>query len=251
MPPEQETQTRWSKLTNWLVGLTSVLVVIPALINAGIDIYGAWNKIPRTESEKANLRLFQKYFGKQPIAAYPLPVKQGSAIQQVKFSIFEEGDVFVEYGSFTQWFPFPTQPEKRDSEGLAIISDAIAQDYSQAYGPYQQSDSLQGGNLLRQRAYQNGVNERQVIDTRTGRIVEQEITPPSGAIKPNDHSAGVAPFAGIDLDNPQLQQNAYSIPNKAKICITPAGSCYMVQPVTQGSPCFCTTPFGPMQGVSR
>lgn len=253
MARNQTPTSGWGKVTSWIVGLTGVLVVIPSLINAGIDIYKALRNIPRTKTEKANVELFQKYFGKKPLATWPpLPVKQGAAVYEVKFSVWEEGDVFVEYGGMTQWFPFP----RPSTAKLTLVSDAYAQDYSQLYGEYQQSDAIQGSFLIRNRQYANGADEQQVIDMRTGQIIKHTVSPQTNSSlqkssQQNAPFAGkhIAPFAGIDLDAPKVvDQGAAPIATR---CITPLGECVMVQPIPLGAQCYCQTPNGPIIGTSN
>ena len=47
----QTSETR-SKIRTWIVGLTAVVVVLPALINGGIDVYRSILNIPRTDAER-------------------------------------------------------------------------------------------------------------------------------------------------------------------------------------------------------
>lgn len=107
-PPAPEKPTPFSHMKGWLTGLVGVLVVLPSLINAGLDVYSSLLKLPKTEAERVNEKLFRENFGKQPVATVPVPIKQNNGIVEVRFQIYEKGDVFVEFGSFSQWFPFPS-----------------------------------------------------------------------------------------------------------------------------------------------
>lgn len=247
MSSEQQPQSGWGKMTSWLAGLTGVLVVIPALINAGLDIYGAWKKIPRTETERINVELFQKYFGKQPKQSFPLQIKRGGGFYEVKFSVFEEGDIFIEYGALTQWFPFPHPPTQANTT-LSPIYDAVAQDVRESFGRYEQSEELDGHRLLRERLYDNGDVERQSIDIRTGQIIEREVTR-SNRPPPQQAPSDVGPFSGIDLDaaNPTSPRSSPI----ATMCITQVGACAMVQAIPKGSSCFCPTVYGPVWGIGN
>jgi hypothetical protein len=89
----------WSKAKGWIVGLTAILVVLPALINTGIDVRKAVLNIPKTDAERTNLELFKKYFNKPPVTAFPVPIKHSLGTVEAKFSIYDEGDIFVEYGN--------------------------------------------------------------------------------------------------------------------------------------------------------
>ena len=55
-----------------VLAATGVLLVVPALLNAGYDIYAAAMKLPRTETERTNDALFRKYFNKPPVAVMPV-----------------------------------------------------------------------------------------------------------------------------------------------------------------------------------
>lgn len=188
----------------WIVGLTSVLVVLPALINAGVDIYSSLLKLPRTEAERVNERLFREYFKKQPVAAFPVPIKQNNGTVEVRFEVYEKGDVFVEFGNFTQWFPFPSHeggPKK--TLGLSFISNAIAQSQPppKGQGRYQQIDQLQGDAVIRERTYENGVIEKQVIDPRSGDILNSSARQTNQkAPVPASKTLAAPKITPIDLD---------------------------------------------------
>lgn len=189
----------FAKLKKWLVGLTSVLVVIPAVINAGIDIYASLAKLPKSEAEKVNVALFQKYFNKQPVAAFPVPIKQSNGTVEVRFSVYEEGDVFVEFGRFTQWFPFPAG--QSPTTAFSVFAQAYAQSNAglRGAGAYQQTDQMQGDAIVRKRAFENGVVEQYVLNPRTGDIEDFKARreAPAARPKPGNAAPKIAP---IDLD---------------------------------------------------
>lgn len=191
-PPAPEKPTPFSHMKGWLTGLVGVLVVLPSLINAGLDVYSSLLKLPKTEAERVNEKLFRENFGKQPVATVPVPIKQNNGIVEVRFQIYEKGDVFVEFGSFSQWFPFPSTQEDSAKKpvGFSLMSSAFAQmpasSPPQGMGRYQQNDKMQGETLVREKVYENGVVENQVIDTRSGDILgssahqaEQKQLPPA------------------------------------------------------------------------
>ncbi|HSV54548.1 MAG TPA: hypothetical protein VLJ57_20670 [Burkholderiaceae bacterium] len=190
-----------------MVGLTGVLVVLPALINGGIDIYSSVQKLPRTEAERINEKLFREYFGKTPLVTVPVPIRQNNGTVEVRFDVYEKGDIFVQFGSFAQWFPFPAQanaPPVKTS-GFSLLSSAIAQEQvpAKGMGRYEQVDQMQRHAVVRERVYENGVVERQVIDLRSGDILssttrqtEQKQLPASPATR----ALTVPKIAPIDLD---------------------------------------------------
>lgn len=190
----------FASVKGWVVGLTSVLVLIPAVINAGIDIYASFAKLPKSEAERTNVALFQKYFNKQPVAAFPVPIKQSNGTVEVRFSVYEEGDVFVEFGRFTQWFPFPSAGGP-GPVAFSLFPQAHAQASAplRGSGSYEQSDRIKGDAIVRERVFQNGVTERFTLDPRTGDITDFE-----AQRGPKPAAAGAAPampkITPIDLD---------------------------------------------------
>ena len=167
--------TTWIKIRNWIVGLTAVLVVLPSLIIAGIDIYKSLLNVPRTQSERINAELFKKYFNRTPLITVPVPINNKIGKIDMKLSIYEAGDIFAEYGDYSQWFPFPLQK----SASLSIISTAYAQSPppTQRAGEYTQVDKLKGNKIERERYYSDGIKETYTININTGQILNKTITP--------------------------------------------------------------------------
>ncbi len=174
--PEKPTPL-FTQMKVWLTGLIGVLVVLPSVINAGIDVYSSLLKLPKTEAERINEKLFRENFGKQPVATVPVPIKQNNGVVEVRFDIYEKGDVFVQFGNFTQWFPFPSPTsDVKSPVGFSLMSSAFAQTLAgqpvQGMGSYQQTDQMQGDTIKREKVYENGVVESQVIDTRSGGVLD-------------------------------------------------------------------------------
>ena len=173
--PIKITPTSRIQIKNWVTSLTAILIVLPAMINAGFDVYKSLLNIPVTDSERTNVVLFEKYFGKQPISQSALEVKNGSNKIDVKFAIYEEGDVFVEYGNVTQWFPLPkTAPHAIASFSLLSSAFAANDNAPSGVGSYTQTDRREGDILVRVRVYENGVTETLRIDPRTGQIIDRK-----------------------------------------------------------------------------
>lgn len=198
----------FAHLKLWVTGLLGVLVVLPSLINAGLDVYSSLLKLPKTEAERINEKLFREYFGKQPVATVPVPIKQNNGIVEVRFTIYDKGDVFVEFGSFSQWFPFPaSQGEVKKPVSFSLMSSAYAQAPTpappQGVGQYQQTDKIQDGALVREKVYENGVIENQVIDTRSGDILDSSARQTAQKQLPAASGAALAvpKVAPIDLDH--------------------------------------------------
>jgi hypothetical protein len=206
-PAAEKPAPLFTRMKLWLTGLIGVLVVLPSVINAGVDVYSSLLKLPKTEAERINEKLFRENFGKQPVATVPVPIKQNNGVVEVRFDIYEKGDVFVQFGSFTQWFPFPSPTaDVKTPVGFSLMSSAFAQTPPtqpvQGMGSYQQTDQMQGDTIKRQKIYQNGVVENQVIDTRSGGVLNyssRQIDPAQSASAPSAPLT-VHKVAPIDLD---------------------------------------------------
>lgn len=226
----------------WIVGITSVVVVVPALINAANDVYVAAAKLPRNESERANQQLYMRYFNKQPVIAVPLPIKHSLGTVDAMISVYEGGDVLVEYGDRQQWFPFPV-PKKEIGSLLIANAHAGGENVGQrGIGAYQQSDRVEGRVLVRKRDFANGISEEQRIDTRTGEILERS-TMTNRAPQPD-----VAPIGVIDLESkgpdPRQQQ-------ATRCAVSSGGGCTLVRPLARGAECFCAASNGVLAGKAQ
>ena len=111
----QKPSEGWGRVKRWVVGLTSVLVVVPALINGGLDVYKTIANVPKTYSERTNNDLFHKYFNKSPLVTIPIPIHQSVGTIEIKLSVFEAGDIYVEYGNNTQWFAVSNFPWRQST----------------------------------------------------------------------------------------------------------------------------------------
>ncbi|MBB3121055.1 hypothetical protein [Pseudoduganella violacea] len=163
-----------------LTRIAAVVLVVPSLATAGYQAYASLSGKPKTAAQADNQRLFVKYFNKQPLVTIPVTVKQERGAVQALFSVYDEGDVYVEYGQSTQWFPFP-RPLAPPALPLALIGTAHAQapaappaklDAPRAAAQFQQSERMEDNYLLRTRRWDNGMVEDSRIDVRTGAIVE-------------------------------------------------------------------------------
>lgn len=173
--PIENNSTPWTQMKSRVVGLTAVLIVLPSLINAGNDVYEALFNKPKTDRERTSNELFAKYFNKQPISQNSHEIKNGPGTIDVRFEIYEEGEVLVQYGKVTHWFPLP-KADPHTTAGLSLLSSAFAAEDSgpRGVGNYTQTDSREGGILVRVRVYENGVIETLRIDPRTGQILDRK-----------------------------------------------------------------------------
>jgi len=265
MAKNEQGGTNLKEIKSWIVGITSVIVVIPALFNAGLDLYNTVMNVPRTNAEKNNTELFSKHFNQEPVVSLPVPVRQGAATYDVRFSIYEEGDVYVEYGDMTQWFPFPKAHEAEASP-FSLISTAYADEGRiQAAAAYKQMENIDGDYLIRKKTYADGKTEQQVIDMRSGRIVEtkketasttestaeepETAAPTAEALPPPEPEREViSPFAVIDLNAVKASRTQDAA---ATICKTAQGNCRLLHAVPSGSECTCPSSKGELKGTAR
>lgn len=82
-----DSSTTWAIIRRWVVRLTAVLVLVPSLINAGIDVYKSLLNVPRTQSERINSDLFKRHFSKTPVVSIPVPIKTNIGTFDMKLSI--------------------------------------------------------------------------------------------------------------------------------------------------------------------
>jgi len=227
----------------WIVGITSVVVVVPSLINAANDVYVAVAKLPRNDAERANQELYMRYFNKQPVIAVPLPIKHSLGTVDATISVYEGGDVLVEYGARQQWFPFPA-PKK---EIGFVISSAHAGDAGNArgIGSYRQTDRVEGRVLVRKRDFANGISEEQRIDTRTGEVLERSTKPSQ---KPS--FGEVAPIGVIDLES-KAKAPGPKQPEAARCVVANGGDCTLVRPLARGAECYCAAANGVLAGKAQ
>jgi hypothetical protein len=191
--------TTWIKIRNWIVKITAVLVVLPSLMNAGMDIYNTLLNIPRTQSEQINSDLFKEHFNKPPVVAVPVPIKTNMGTINMRLSVYEDGDVFAEYGNYSQWFPFPEQ----ETASLSLISTVYAFTPSPVLKDknYIQQDVFKDSVIKRERYYPDGTKESYKVNTNTGKIHDMKTTqgmqPPEGATP----AVKIIPFPTIDIED--------------------------------------------------
>jgi hypothetical protein len=204
------------KVMRWIAGITAVLIVIPALINAGSDIYASILKIPRSDTERANKALFEKHFGKAPLFHGDVPVKTEIGLVNMVLEVHEGGDIFVRYGKHSQWFPCPLVIQEKSSLfGNNAYAEYLAMQQTNPNANYQY-DTMLGSKIQRELYFQDGTKETYLIDLRTGYWDEpsknkyQEV--PKEAIPTVDRFE----FPVIDLTNPKKpseEPNSWSPPS--------------------------------------
>lgn len=203
--PVNQNSGGFGKLTGWIVGITGVLVVIPALMNAGLDIYNVVRNIPKTETEQVNSDLFKKHFGKPPLFHGVIPVKTELGEVNMELEVHDGGDIFVRYGRRSQWFASPLRTQ---TVYVPFLRSAHAQEVGVVIGlgKYYQFDSMKGNELFRERYFPNGTKESYVVNPLTGTWG----SPTLGTYKfvPNDAIPEMKTyqFPVIDLTKPALSR---------------------------------------------
>ena len=213
--------SQFEKLRVRVAALTAALIAVPALINAGYDIYAAARKLPRSEGERLNVELFKKYIHKEPALVLPIPIKSALGVLDATFYVYEEGDIHIEYGGQTQWFTLPKPSVEKRSE-FSILSSAYAVPIvirpTARPVPNQilsQHSVLNGSTLLRTRLYQDGLLHRDEIDLRTGAILKSSTTVAPQSLFPLPKAPSQITLGeGIDLRK-LLSESAASSPVQA------------------------------------
>lgn len=116
-------ETNFGNIKNWIIGVTSVLIAAPALINAAIDIVVHVKKLPRTQAESNNLEMFKKHWGKDALGGGAVPVKTSLGVVELEFRVYDGGDIFTKYGNNSKWFPSPL---KRPTKTGLLVTPAYA-----------------------------------------------------------------------------------------------------------------------------
>jgi hypothetical protein len=193
------------RIKKGVVAATAALVGVPALINAAYDVGAAFLNVPRTESERLNAELYQKYIHKDPVVMMPIAIKSSYGETEVKFYIYDEGDVNVEYAGRTQWFALPKATPTR-SIGLSFFSTAnaapvvIRPTVRPVIKPIaSQRSTLQGTTLVRKQVFADGTFQEDKIDIRTGNIMN--VTTGIASPSPAASTPAQQVFSGvIDLE---------------------------------------------------
>jgi hypothetical protein len=119
--PRQDSE--WIKSARGkMISLTALLVVVPALINSGLDAYKAVANIPTNIYDRANDELFKKHFKEIPTISEPVPVKNSAMTVDMLLEVYPNGDIFIRYGEFRQWFPF----KPLTAASLQLVAEASA-----------------------------------------------------------------------------------------------------------------------------
>lgn len=156
-----------SNLRAWIIGLTGVFVVIPALINSGLDVYRLIANIPACSAERINLKKFKEHFGKSPLHEAIVPINTPNGNIDMNLQVYGLGDILALYGLQSQWFASPLISQQAN---IWFIERALAQDSVETVPreKYYQLDSMEKGYLQRQQFFEDGTKKTFIINPRTG-----------------------------------------------------------------------------------
>ena len=158
----------FGSISKWIVGLTGVLLVVPALVNAAADIWTSVRNLPTTVAEKDNVAMFQKHFGEPPLHRGEIPILTDLGTVKMELEVHKGGDIYVRYGQRSQWFHSPLARTESASVWINSAKAAPGRPIRLAGGKYVQRDNYDGGRIVRERLYESGKTEKYEIDKRTG-----------------------------------------------------------------------------------
>jgi len=179
------------KLSGWkntALAFVALLVVIPSIINAIGDIWASFENLPNGVKETINAELFKKHFQEDPESSKQIEIKSEIATLAMSVDIYKNGDIFVDYGQYTQWLPFEYQQTANFSFDLIKSANAWSIKHK-TYNIQQQVEAetqsvrhkpISNGEVERIRTLSDGSVEKQIININTGKVVRTE-----SSIKPN------------------------------------------------------------------
>jgi hypothetical protein len=180
-PVSLESGTRhgiFDGIKRWIVGATGVLLVLPAMVNSGIDVYKAVLKLPRTEVERISAELYKKYFEREPVAERTVQISRVSGVLDLRVAVYQDGDVLVKGGGVEHWVPFTQMSPTRAS--WSLISNAVAESVrirpptdNRGVVAFRAESRLSGSVLTREKLYSDGILEQRKVDINSGRVLSE------------------------------------------------------------------------------
>ncbi len=112
------------KLMSAITWLTGLLLIIPALINSGLDVYDAIMDIPKGSVEELNEKKRSEHFQKEPLFSHELPISQQNSKKVLKLFVYPNADIYVNYSGYEQWLP---SEDMSSTVSINFINSAYAQ----------------------------------------------------------------------------------------------------------------------------
>jgi|GEM_PF-6780676 len=164
-----------------VIAATSVLLAVPAMFGAGQAAMSSFNRMVTPSQEEINTRLFKKYFRAPPLLRQPVLVTTKAGPLQMVYSVYQGGEVNVEYGESSQWFD--ASPIRSVSMSSFFLSTAQAQTRDEAFqARLKQYEALNGNKLTRVVEMQGGSAEVTTYDIRSGNVDKRRVMPLKSAL---------------------------------------------------------------------
>lgn len=153
-----------------LLALLAMLVVVPYLLNTMSHIIEAFNELPIGNKERLNVQLFKVHWKEVPVHSKNIVIQAGGKKRQLIIDVYSNGNIFVDFGDHTQWFPFKTSQLTPD---FSLIDSAYA-DYL-VDGEIRDIDIVsmakgedEKGNKVITRIFSDGSVVKDVINPKSG-----------------------------------------------------------------------------------
>ena len=217
-------------LKNTLLALVALLIVIPSVINAVGDIWISLQGLPTSEKEKINAALFEAHFQENPAASEQLLIEGDLGTLEMTIDVYKNGDIFVNYGKFIQWFPFSYETEIANN--FSIISPSYALWF--LYTPY---EDIPGGatsskkvinadteniehkqisktEIERIRTLSDGTIEKLIINKNTGEVISVEtiVSDTSIPITKEDEEELKSKVINVSTDRQEQPDEVIAVP---------------------------------------
>jgi len=175
------------KSIGWKTKLTSLLaslVIVPSIINSIGDIWVSMNDLPIGEREVINSTLFRLHWRENPVHSKQIIVDVKNVSVPITIDVYRNGDIFLDYGNTTQWFPFDDKSLVFADINFNVISSAYAVNIknimkkivTQPSAPVEIiNEKVNNSEIKRSKVHQDGTIENQVIDINTGQTKSYEV----------------------------------------------------------------------------
>lgn len=217
MPKIKDILDNWKSIS---IALSALLVVVPSVINGVNDVWVAFNHLPIGSKEKINNLLFKTHWKDTPVLTKQIIIEGNSGKVPITIDVYHNGDIFVDYGKLTQWFPYKNLVV---NNSFKFINSAYAgmSIFDKTSKSLKTQDNIKIENIKnssniveRVRVYDDGSKEIQYIDINTGKISRNRILS-SNEIYPNFNDSPNSKIEVIKLpENSNEKLDVYSVEAK-------------------------------------
>ncbi len=164
------------------LALVAFLVVIPSIINAAGDVWVSVQNLPIGNKQKVNAAMFEDHFNETPAASERIDVENDLGTLTIAIDVYENGDIFIHYGQFTQWFPFQNREVIAAKFNLGLFASALARadknanykDSRQTTFPKIQYRKASKTAIERISTLEDGAVEKILIDVNSGEVMKTD-----------------------------------------------------------------------------